>query len=561
MPDPLPCVPDNEAVLSFGYAVHGEDVSSLSFGYQVTPSTEEYTTLSFGYEVVVEGLTSWEPTETPVGYMTQHLGNQYPYWHAANYKNGGRTQRVLNSLAGFQLTQLLSKVRRHRANLFLGTADVSEPSRIWVAPRPIAQADQPVNVNLLLNPTLNRVYPQRLGPWGWSQAFASSTGTWELRRGAGLYGYYGVRLTAEDGQSITLTQDRDLIFRAGNSYTATVWFAGIRPERDTPITKVTGPQLQVSTQYSDGSSEISSVFLNDDTGGAWSRASVTVVPDRDTHNIQVSVVVRDYGGEKVVLDIGGLQLEAGTISSTFSEFIYSTNVLFLVSPSRSITESTDWGDVTYDRQTRIRTDDYLSYEALLEQMPDRCTLTEAVDEIGVSSDVLDAVIEPDNRQFSIGWRIVDNLIERYNADITQSEIWGYYKIADLYGDGGKELRFFRPVDLGVTSTYEALTVAGEWLYVIVKEEYLGKTHRVLKICSPYIRWDDTNHLESFADVYVDDGDGTCTSVANISGRSDQLLITIDSVEYVMDLIWDSAARTNEGIMIFRSDPGDAAVVA
>ena len=170
------------------------------------------------------------------------------------------------------------------------------------------------------------------------------------------------------------------------------------------------------------------------------------------------------------------------------------------------------------------------------------------------------MIESGGQYFTVGWRISNNLIERYNADIRQEEIWGYYKVADLYGDGSTDLEFFRPADFGVTSTYEALTIAGEWIYVVVKEVYLGKTQRVLKICSPYIRWDDTNHLESYADIYLDDGDGSCTYLGLVDGRTDKLLMTIDGNDKIVDLIWDSAARDSNGMIIFRNDVSDAVVV-
>lgn len=561
MPDLLPCIPDNEAVLSFGYGIVGEEVSTLNFGHGIVVSTEEYATLSFGYETTVSGLTSWEPTQTPWGYMTQFMGNFYPYWHAANAKVGGRTQRVLNSLAGFPLTQLMTKIRRVRANLFLSTADVSEPNKIWVAPRPVASSEQDQARNLLLNPTFNRVHPQRLGPWGWSSALPGSTGDWELKRGLGLYGYHGVRLTVENGESITLSQDNDLIFRSGNSYTATVWYAGMRPTRSTPIvSRSAGPQLQLATQYSDGTLDVVSVFLDDDTSGAWKKASVTFSPTMDTHNLQVSIVVRDYAGEPVVLEVGGVQLEAGPSSSVFTEHIDNSNALFLVYPTEEITESTRWGDITYDRQERIRFVDDLDYDTLLESLPNRCAVSAATTEVGVSGAVLDATIEPNGQQFSIGWRIANNLIERYNADIRQSEVYGTYKIADLFGNGHTDLLFTRPVDVGVTTTYEAITVAGDWLYVMTKEVYLGKTQRVLKVCSPYIRWEDTNHLESYADIYVNDGTGSCTFLGVVDVKSDKLLMTIGGTDYVIDLIWDIAARNPAGTLIFRSDPGEAIVV-
>lgn len=560
MPDLLPCVPSNEAVLSFGYHVEGADTASLSFGYQVGQSSEEYASLTFGYETTIEGITSWEPTETPWGHMTQYMGNYFPYWHAANYKVGGRTQRVLNSLQGFHLTKLMSSIRRLRANLFLSTADVSEPYKVWTCSRPVAFSEQADNYNLLLNPSFSTIYPQRLGPWGWSSALPSATGSWSITRGLGLFGYNAVRLVSQAGESVSLSQDRDLIFRPGSSYTATVWYAGMRPSRAADYVPMSGARLQISTQYSDGTIEVSSIFLKDATDGAWTRASLTFTPVKDTHNIQVSIVVSDNNGETVDIEVGGVQLEVGDRSSPFSEHRMNTNSLSLVYPVQSVTEATSWGSITYDRQPRVIFKDSYGYEAYKASLPDRATVSDADGEQSVSKNLFDAVIESGGQYFTVGWRISNNLIERYNADIRQEEIWGYYKVADLYGDGSTDLEFFRPADFGVTSTYEALTIAGEWIYVVVKEVYLGKTQRVLKICSPYIRWDDTNHLESYADIYLDDGDGSCTYLGLVDGRTDKLLMTIDGNDKIVDLIWDSAARDSNGMIIFRNDVSDAVVV-
>lgn len=561
MPDLLPCVPDNEAVLSFGYNVDGLDSASISFSYGVTQSSEEYASLTFGYETTIDGLTSWEPTETPVGHMTQYMGNLFPYWHAANYKTGGRTQRVLNSLQGYHLTTVMTEIRKLRANLFLSTADVSEPANIWVCPRPVALTEQPLNYNLLLNPSFSVIYPQRLGPWAWNSALPSATGAWSISRGKGLYGFNSVRLTSEAGESVTLSQEVEAVFRPGSSYTATLWYAGMRPSRGSTYLPMSGAKLQLSTQYSDGTVGVSSVFIKDATDGGWVKQHLTFSPVKDTHSIQVSVIVSDNDGEKVDIDVGAMQLEIGDRSSTFSESRANQGTLSLVYPSVSVTENTSWGSITYTRNPRVVFRDSFGYEAYKRALPNRATVTDANGEQSVTKDLFDAVIESGGKYFSVGWRINNNLIEKYNADIRQNEIWGYYKIADLYGDGGTDRLFFRPADFGVESTYEALTVSGEWIYVIVKESYLDKTQRVLKICSPYLRWDDTNHLESYADIYIDDGTGSCSYLGLVDGRSDKLLMTISGEDKIIDLIWDSASRDSNGMVIFRNDVSDAVVVA
>jgi len=557
------CIPENEAVLSFGYEVVGEELSTLSFGFGVVASTEEYASLDLAYEIVPAGGTTWEPTVTPYGYMTQVIGNQYPYWHAGQAKVGGRTQRVINSLGGFHLTELMHKFRKLRANMFLGTVDLSEPHRAWMTPRPVTLRDQEKPRNLLLNPGFSRVIPQRLGPWAWNSGLVSSTGDWNLTRATGLYGYYGFRASVDDGESVTLSQSIGLVLRAGQTYTATVWYAGMRPTRSIPVTgRSSGPSLLVGTQYSNGEVDSTSVFLEDDTGGLWSRASVTFTPLSDTHSVDVSLVVQDYEGESVVMEFGGVQLELGSKSSPFMENTFDEGMLYLLDAKVETTESTAWGDITYYRQQRVRVDDYYDWRTLQELPADRATVTaETVETIATEQNVLGAVVDVGGRTFGLGWRIASGLIESYNADLRQEEVCATFQIADLYGDGAPVRLYHRPVDLGVTQTYEAMCTSRDWLYVVVTEVYLGKTHRVLKVCAPYSRWDANGYLESVADIYLDDGTGTVLSIGLVEGRSDQLLMQKTGDDYyVVDLLWDSAARTSDGHVIFRKDPGSAILV-
>lgn len=562
MTEALPCVPADEAVFSFSYEIYGDEYSSLSFAYAIDPSDIEFAELNFGYRIGISTLDRWEPTITPRGYMTQVVGNYFPYWHAARRLYGGRTQRVLNSLGGYHLTEIMNKIRRFRANLFLETADLSEPNKVWVVNRPVARGKQDTPVNLLQNPSFSKVMPQRNGPWGWSSSLINATGDWELKRGLGLYGYYGVEMSVTEGESVTLSQSNLLSFRIGNSYTATVWYAGMRPVRSTPITdRTSGPILLITTRHTDGTTSTDSVFLEDDTAGAWKSATITVTPTKNVHEVEVAVVAQPYESEDVVIQVGGLQLERGSVSTVFSSSITNQHMLYLIYPTEEVTESTAWGDITYTRQKRIMIDDYYDYPGLLDLPPDRCTVSNATSEVGVSSAVLDAYVEPDGQQFSVGWRINSNYIERYNADINQNEVWHTLRVADLFGDGSRERYYYVPADVGVTQTYEALTTADKWIYVLVKETYLGKTQRVLKVCSPHMRWDNENYIESIADIYVDDGTGSATFLGKVQGRSDQLLATIGGTDKVIDLIWDSAARNDNGTIILRNDPGSARLVA
>jgi len=550
------------ALLEFSYAKTGYDLAILDFSYAKTASPEEVASLDFGYAKTTADVDRWEPTITPVSFMTQVIGNLYPYWHGARRLEGGKTQRVLNSLGGYEMGLLLNSVRQHRANLHLSQADISEPDTVWAIERPVTRQNQKDNVNLLINPGFSFVFPQRLGPWGWSQGFIGATGTFSLRRGYGLFGYNAVRLTADEGEAIALEQVTEAIFRQGDQFTATIWFAGIRPVRtDEDFYMKDGPRFLVSVEYADGTVEMSQVYLRDDTDGVWTKESITITAAKETHSIRVSAIVEDRDGETVVMDFGGAQLESGTTSTEWTEHIGRQGTLFLVYPRVTVDETTAWGFISYFRQPIIAIEDTFGYGDLISTLvPTRATMELAADEDGTTFTTLGVMVDQDGYQFQVGWRIVANVIERYNSINTQNEVWATYKIGDLYGNGTTDFYYYKPDQLGVTQTLEAMTVARDLLHVVVKETWNGTTMRILKIVKPTYRWDDVGYLESIGDVYLNDGTGTCESIGLIEGQANKILVVIDGVSYVVSLLWDAAATNGKGMVMLRSDPGEAVMV-
>lgn len=551
------------AQLDFAYDKTGYELGLLDFAYDKNATAYKTASLDFSYWKVSGDLLQWDPTATPVSYMTQIIGNTFPYWHAARRVEGGRTQRVINSLGAFHLEQLFYGIRKHRANLHLSQADVSEPDQVWALDRPVAKPDHKRPINLLLNPAFSYIHPQRLGPWAWSRGFFGATGDFEMRRGRGLYGQNAVRLTADVGEAIALEQGNNLVFREGDQITVTVWYAGMRPDRgNEDIYLHDGPRLLLSVEYADDTVEMHQAYLRDDTGGGWLCETFTVTASKETHEIGVSVVVEPREGEKCVIEVGAVQLEYGAESTPFTEHVSKFGALFLVSPFETVVESTDWGSITYTRQSVTPIEDNISYDDLVDRIPpSRASITPAVDEQGVTYTTLGVRVDDSGRQFTTGWRINgSNLIERYNAMNRQSEVFNTFKVADLFGNGGTEVLYFKPDYLGVTSVFEALTVAGEWLYVIVKETWNGKTMRLLKVCRPIFRWNEIGYLESVSDVYLDDGTGTCESVGLIESRTDRLLLVISGVPKVAQLIWDAGASNGKGMVVLRSDPGEAILV-
>ena len=506
---------------------------------------------------------TWEPTATPVAYHTQKIGNQLPYWHAGRRVIASRTQRVLNAAAGFHMDTFMSQVRLLRANGHLATADVCEPHMVWVCRRPIAVRSHEDVRNMLQNPGFHRVQPWRLGAWGWGRSLSAGTGEISLRPGRGLFGYYGIRLTAEVGETISLHQRLVRPMNVHENFLVSCWYAGMRPASSFAGPQVDGPKILVTLTYVDNTTEDFQEFLNPATDGTWTQASLLITPSKVVHSVDVKAVVEDVDGETAVMEFGGFQMELGTLPTPWTEDLTGARNLYLLYEKDNYTESTDWGDITYDRQTRIAIADNVDYAALsYVTTPSRATVVAADDdEVGVAHTVLGAEVDQAGVQFSVGWRVNSGVIERYNADLSQSEVWYSLGVADLFADGTFDETYRDPADEAVTQVIEAITVARHWLYIVVKETWKGRTNRILKVCNPYVRWKDTGFLESLQDIWLDSGTGTCTGIGLMDERIDKILYTVDGTDYVGTLFWDKAAGTQDGMVVLRSDPGEGVLVA
>lgn len=539
------------SVLSFGYEIQGYESSVLEFGYAIAEDNRESAELSFGYEIVPSSVDTWYPTVTPVGYLTQLIGNNFPYWHAARRLEGGKTQRVINSLAGFHLTELdLSSISLKRS-MYLKTCATDEPGRGWIFARPIAKSAQKSGSNLLRNPTFSKCLHFRDGPLFWDITSSSYSEGFELVEDEGLFDKYALRLR----KTTAISQTVYSVIRKSTKFTATVWYAGMRKARGFEASRKSGPKLIVGVRYADNTYETFSEVIKDDTSGKWNKAYVTVTPRKDTHSIDFIISISPLDGEEVCIDIGGALLEQKNTTDLFS-FNPDDGLPLTIKYPKEEHTATLVGpeEITYSRVPATVIKDDKTFDELAIAIPDRCVLSDETPKSAYSTEIFGGSAETNGNVSPTGWRVEDNLIAKYDALSGRDDTLETFAIADLlYTDG--EFLYHKASQLGVENTIEALTVYNKKLYVVVKETYRGVDRRLLKVVEPFHRWEHDNQLECIKEILVPTSDGTCIFIGSTDCYN-EFVLTIDDEDIMINLVKDEAASLEGDVVLFLNDITD-----
>jgi hypothetical protein len=534
------------------YEVLGADYSVLDASYEVEEQPYDFATLDGAYQVIRPTIEEWEPTETPVTQWTQIIGNKFPVWHAARRRRGSTIQRIVNSISGYHISAFIDEVSLFRNNRFLPTVDLSELDTIYSVMAP-SRRSPPLRNNLLVNSDFSIPGLARLGTaWTWNDGLRGSTGRVSLTQNASLFGTYGSRLTAVVGNTTHVKQTRDLQLQPGTSVTASVYYAGMLPALAALIEEA---YLSIQVQYSDGTIETWRKALKRGTDGGWDFKYLTAEMSRETHTVTVLIGLDNrFGDYDLYLDVGAVKLELGDKASPWSASEEDEQAYSVVQDKTTIEETVGENDLSYDRVPRVKLFTVDNFEFLdRDSLPRRMSISEAEDEVAINKNRVGIRVDKDGSRFSIGWRVDDDLVVSYNADIALDEVYDEYRVADFYADHRYDEKLYLNVeDLGVDQTVEVLTVHRGLIWVVVKEEYLDRTVRVLKVCSPGLRWDETNHLESLREIPIDDGDGSCTFVGFVENSSDRILFTIDDVNYVGTLEYDDSVMTLDGLLLTRT---------
>lgn len=544
------------SMLYLEYQVEGASVAALGITYAVEASPVETAALDVAYEVAEPQVDEWEPTACPISPVTQRVGNKFPLWHAARRRPGSTAQRLLNVLS-CGLEEAAVEVARLRASRFLMSADLQASDRIFVTVPPRMPRD-PRRTNLLRNADFSRLGPAVLGtPWGWRRCGEATSASLTPSRDGTLFGSHRVRVTAAAGEVCVLRQDV-LLADVPESLCARLYYAGMAPAADAEPNRL---RLMLLVELNDGSVQVEQVGLKPGTDGAWEVADVTVLPRAPVYRTGLAVVVdnRD-GASAVTLDLGAAHLERGDSISSWSPHTDEGGVT-LVASATTRDETVDGQPLSFRRADTTSLQMVESAARMIDALPSHGSWRAAgASEVATSASRLGETVDMDGRRFTMGWRAQGGLAVQYNADLVMDEAYTSYEIASLGLDEDyDEPRYKLPSDLGVTQVVEALTVHRRLLWVVVLETIGGRTTRSLKVVSPGLRWDDTGALEALAEVEIPVASGSCTFAGFLDSDPEGLLVTIDGADYVLEMLYETAALLPSALLATRSGLSGKAV--
>ncbi len=512
---------------------------------------------------------------------TQELGNIFPHWHMARHNPGGDTQLFLNAW-GMGLDDVKQNYFAYRKDLFIGTADLSQPDVFYYAPvQNVRGATRLRNTNLLLNSSFSIRGLARVGmPVHWCKRAGTTTAEVELVDRPVMVGSYSLKVTAADGEKAFISQRVTDPIPRDQYITGSIWYM-VPMDFETLESDENTAAITLSIVYADGSMEVSRSPLRLGTNGIFSRASVTVQANKTVSSIQYSINVWNESGQTITVYLGAAQLSLTDhptpwIESQLTKIPYlRDNVIpepgfdvFLDLGTEEVTEGVTYNAWSARRMTYVPSFHDLWYGVT----PSRAAATEVeVVPAATNRNLLGWLALTNGDRIVTSWRIADNKIEVYNRSITH-EIFGAFDIAEFWLDE-------RDTDLaGVISededptfarTLETLCVVNDLLYVICLEQYQGTTRRVLKVVNPRSLTVNPNaysanldmHLECIGDVDLGINTGTADYLGTIDSDPSALLLRISSTYYRLDFEHDYYTYDERrGQVILRNLPTGATVI-
>lgn len=498
-------------------------------------------------------------------WTTQELGNLFPHWSMPRFNIGGPTQQLLNSW-GMGFDNMKAEFVHYRRNLFLATADESDPDLFFHAACVDFKEYKRRAKNLLQNPhfSIAGLARHKL-PLHWSKNMAETTGTVQLVSSPVLMGSYSVSMLAAPGEVCFLRQTLTPGGAKGSPLTASVWYMSpIDDNTESNRSETSG--LFLSVVYADGSAELTSVALDHGTGGEWRRASCTLDLAKELFALHFYVRLNNTGTESIKYYVAAAQLERSPTATPYEDPIATVipyirdqvplydgpiDVYVDYGTEEATEEIITGAPVTYDSRSGRRLT-YIPDEGIFWDRlpPSRCTATLlTVPAPGATQrTTLGWFNSPEDEYFTTSWRVAGNKLEQYNQRIP-SEIVAQFDLAEFNLDEEANGQIAVLTDTekpGFSRTLETLCIHKNLIYLVCKETDDGVTARYLKLINPHSRWplplaqeqEISMWLEVLGDVEIPVSSGTCDYVGPIDASPERFLIRIGAEYYTLDFEYD-----------------------
>jgi len=554
------------ATVRYSYGDAG--ITSASIIYSYDPANVQTTDQDVVYGWGLE-TDRWDRKQGFWAFSTQEIGNQFPRWHAARLNTGGNTQELINAWGmGFDLAKLEFGV--FRKQLFVDTAELTDPD-IFHHASVVDYGDdveKDRTKNYLVNPSFSsRGLARRNTPIFWSTGLAKTTGTVELVDSPVFVGSHAVKMHADAGENCYLSQMISRVIESNIWLTASLWYMVPLPE-DTVTADEYYAGIYLTIVYSNGTAEIKRAAFDLGTGGMWRRLSISTQLAHEVFAITLGIQVENDAGHAMRVYAGAAQIETSPEATPWSEsdvsFVPYQNEDVIVGPPCDVYVDFGTEEVTeeiingYPVTYVARSGRTLTYMTDQEQLwessaPTRVTAVAQADVPDSENfDRFGWYANPERERYNTRWRITNNKIEQFNADITAETIC-LWDIGELHLDEDFRL------NVGIASadefptfsrTLEAVCVYLDKLWVLCKETENGVTKRVLKIVDPWSRWPiplaydqglSCLHLECIADVDVGFSTGTADYLGVLVSDPDVLVMRVGATYYKLELEYDSYA--------------------
>jgi len=449
----------------------------VRYSYDLLQLTTADTTFSYSYgsSAYSEIFAQQEGYKSP---STQEILNNLPQWMKLRQAGSSNGWKLTNSW-GMGLENVLENVKTKLFDINLATADTkyfSYLSYVDIDSKALLESKQ--NKNLLFNSSFSlRDVARSLLPAGWTSYNSGPSAFLDYRKSI----VSPVSISSPTGR-IKVGQEVLLDNVSIKDATASIYV-----NCDSSSVDI---RLHIAVEKIDGTS-ISFTAKTSNRSQEWVRLVLPFDVSSQVYRISYSVITNCNGP----VSICAPQLEIGSVtswSSSIFDFIPYLNSRNVFNTVYAVPEDRNGRKIPIFNINSERDFLDIGIPTRIEKVtiPSKAIVFNQDKEFGRKVDVLGEIT---NTEFDT----LDGKIKERSLGPSVWDFFGSYDIRDLrYFE---ELQYGTVEDSSVKITPLAAAVRKDYLFVVCKEEYQGKTKRVLKIVRPRTPPNGQTYLESFTD--------------------------------------------------------------
>lgn len=459
------------------------DYSYVRYSYGLKELAEDDVVVAYSYDSLCDNIVD-QPFEGYLAPITQNISNNLPPWMDIRKHRSSNGWQLINSW-GTNLEDTLQNIVSKISDTQLTLADKSRLGSVYYFDLDSEQfLENRKYKNLLSNSSFSIKDVARTNlPAGWTDYNKGALGSVSLDRTRSLLGAYSVKIKGDGfiGQQVLL--DTEPV----NSLAASCYILCDDPSVDI--------SMSISVEKLDGTSVSSEAKLTS-RSAHWRRLALVLPINSEVYRLRISI----RADVSSVCYICAPQVEIGTSVTTWTSSV-GDSLPYLASSSRFGPVQAHTTEAISSKTTIFPIADELEFLDI--SIPTRIqkypTVSIDLDLFGDQS--YGRRVNYFGETTNTEWVVLNGYIVERSLSPTAWDIYGRYTIRDLrvFDDS---LYGTREDCLG-TITPVACAIKRDYLYVVCKEIYRGKTLYTLKIVSPKVPPKEQTYLESIIDFDLD----------------------------------------------------------